>query len=85
MGDSDSDSDSELLMMLILNRHDKRQQKRKAWVHEILQQREKLGKFHRLVKELSSHEDKNFLSTSEYQKAAQISKLLCRLSWSQRM
>lgn len=58
---ADSDSEDEKLMLLIfLRRRKRRRKKRRFWVHEILQRREDLGEFHRLVQELSSHEDKFF-------------------------
>ena len=62
----DSDSEDEHLMLLsfnlLLRRRRRRQKRSRFWVHEILQLREELGEFHRLVCELSSHKDKFFQS-----------------------
>ena len=46
--------------MLLLYRRRMKKRKKRIWVHDILQRREQLGEFHRLVRELSSHEDKFF-------------------------
>jgi hypothetical protein len=53
-----SSSDEEELLHAIA----KSQQKRKRiWVHEINKKRENYGKYHRLCRELESHEDRFYL------------------------
>ena len=58
-------NDEEVLLLYLLarrrrRRHDKRRKPRRIWVHEILQKREELGEFHKLIRELWSHDDRFF-------------------------
>lgn len=52
---SDSDEE-ELLLLYALSRS----QRKRVWVHDINKKREELGEYHRLCRELSSHEDRFF-------------------------
>lgn len=50
-----SDSDEEELLLLFALR---RRVRRRKWVHEINELREYVGEYHRLCRELESHEDR---------------------------
>lgn len=47
-------SDEEILLLLFALSRKKRQ----YWVHDINKKRERLGEYHRLCRELESHEDR---------------------------
>ena len=53
------DDEAFLLVALLARRHRNRRQKRR-WVHPINAQRERLGEYALLVRELASHEDMFF-------------------------
>lgn len=53
-----SSDEEELLLLLSLHRTER---KRKYWVHPINKRREELGEYHRLCKELQTHEDRFFV------------------------
>ncbi|CAB3261699.1 unnamed protein product [Arctia plantaginis] len=52
-----SDSDLEELLLLYAP---SRLQKKRVWVHDINKNRKDLGEYHRLCRELASHEDSFF-------------------------
>ncbi|KAL5246426.1 hypothetical protein ACI65C_013834 [Semiaphis heraclei] len=55
-----SSSDEEELLLLYATAGSQ-QKKKRIWVHEINKKRENYGEYHRLCRELESHEDRFYL------------------------
>lgn len=57
--ETDSEDDNILLLTVLLLKNKKR--RRRIWVHDINKKREEHGEYHRLYKELESHEDRFYI------------------------
>lgn len=54
-----SSSDEEFLLLCAVLRNSRK--RKRIWVHDINKKRDEVGEYHRLCRELESHEDRFFL------------------------